>query len=351
MLTYLAKRLLLMIPTLLGITIVVFVIIRCAPGDPLRLDIRGPDGSVDTRYTEDKNLMEMRARQYGLDQPWPVQYVQWLSHIVRLDLGNSITEKRPVIDMIGDRIGLTLMLNLLAVCLGYLISIPLGLIAARNRLLGGARRFVFDTLSGVWLLVLYSLPVIFVGTMAIALFSKGGVAAEWIEANHPAWSWLVMPIGGASSSQADQLGTWAWFVDRFRHLILPVAAMTGGSLAFMSKLSRTSLLENLQQDYVRTARAKGLKERSVVYVHALRNSMIPMITTMALVLPALIGGSVIIETIFNLPGMGKLFYDAVMRRDYEMIQAISLIGATLTLVALLLADVLYAAVDPRVRYD
>ena len=351
MLNYILKRLALMIPTLLGISIVIFVIIRVAPGNPLKLDMRGEGGQVDVRMTQDEELLKLRERMYGLDKPPPVQYLQWLWRIVRLDFGQSITEHRPVLTMIGERIGLTIELNVISALLGYIISIPLGLIAAKNRYAGPGRRFVFDTMSGVGLLVLYSLPAIFIGTLVIVLFSTGGKVADWIDVYHPGWSWLIMPIGGIHSARADEMGWVANSLDHLKHLVLPIFTMTIGGLAFMAKLSRTSLLENLRMDYVRTARAKGLKERTVVYGHALRNSLLPMITTMALILPGLIGGSIIIEQIFNLPGMGQLFWQAVMRRDYEMIQAIMFIGATLTLVSLLVADILYAVADPRVRYD
>jgi len=203
----------------------------------------------------------------------------------------------------------------------------------------------------VAVLIMYSIPAIVLGLMLIVVFSKGGELEGYLRVHHPDWLWVIMPVGGMHDDQAAQLSTWAYLGDGVRHMILPVITLTVGSLAYMAKLSRTSLLENLRMDYVRTARAKGLRERTVVYVHAVRNSLLPMITVMAFILPALIGGSIIVETIFNLNGMGLLFYTAVIRRDYTMIEAISLIGAVLTLVAMLLADLLLAAVDPRVRYD
>ena len=351
MTTYVIKRVLLMIPTLLGISVIVFAMVRWAPGNPVLMDIRGEAGAVNVKLMPDADLIKMRERMYGLDKPIPVQYAQWLKRVVTLDLGESITEHRPVKQMIGERIGLTIKLNLLAAILGYVISIPLGLMAAKARFASKVRRFFFDTSSGVVLLVLYSLPSIFVGTLLIVLFSRGGVVADWIEVNHPAWSWLIMPIGGVSSPKVDELPFWAYFRDMARHYVLPVMTLTITGLAFEAKLARTALLENLRLDYVRTAYAKGLRERTVVYVHALRNSLLPMITVMVSILPGIISGTVIVEQIFNLPGMGQLFWQAVTRRDYEMIQAISIIGAVLTLVELLVADILYAVVDPRVRYD
>ena len=351
MLTYILKRLMLMVPTLLGISMIVFTVIRFAPGNPIEREARGPGGEVSIRGGKDENLLKLRMKMYGLDKPIPVQYAQWMSKVVRLDLGESITEHRPVLEMIGERIGLTIRLNMVSAFLIYAISIPVGLMAAKNRYAGPFRRAVFDTSSGVVLLVLYSLPPIVIGVLLITVFSRGGVLEDWILQNHPGWRWLIMPIGGVGSEQSDKLATWDYFQDSAKYLVLPIITMTIGGLAYMAKLSRTSLLENLRMDYVRTARAKGLRERTVVYVHAVRNSLLPMITVMAFILPGLIGGSVIIETIFNLPGMGLLFYTAVIRRDYTMIQAISLVSAALTLGAILIADILLAVADPRIRYD
>jgi len=352
---YVIKRIALMVPTLLGISFVVFALIRFAPGDPISLSVRGEGGDMAAQGGDRDALIKLRMSRYGLDKPIPVQYVQWLlrmaNGLVRGDLGVSITEKRPVTEMIAERIGATIRLNVVSLFLTYLLAIPIGLIAAKNRYADPLRRAVFDTGSGVAVLIMYSIPAIVLGLMLIVIFAKGGKLEGYLRVHHPDWLWVIMPVGGMHDDQADQLSTWAYLGDGVRHMILPVITLTVGSLAYMAKLSRTSLLENLRMDYVRAARAKGLRERTVVYVHAVRNSLLPMITVMAFILPALIGGSIIVETIFNLNGMGLLFYTAVIRRDYTMIEAISLIGAVLTLVAMLLADLLLAAVDPRVRYD
>jgi len=348
MTSFLIKRLLLMIPTLLGISIVVFCIIRWAPGSPVRSEGRGEGGEA----ALDANLSKFRAEMLGLNKPLPVQYWNWLSKVVQLDFGNSMTEHRPIRDMIWERVGLTVKMNLVTDFLIYLIAIPLGLLAARNRVAPPLRRFVFDTMSGWSLLVLYSVPSIVISTFLIIVLSRGGLVDSLLQAYQiTGWSWLIMPIGGVNSPGSDQLSLGAYLVDVGRHFVLPIIAMTAGGLAYMSRFSRNMLLENLQADYIRTARAKGLSERKVVYVHALRNSLLGMITILVDILPAMIGGSVIIETIFGLPGMGQLLYWAVLRRDYATIQALSLVGAGLTLAAMLLADVLYAVVDPRVRYD
>ncbi len=348
MLNYIVKRLLLMIPTLLGISVIVFVVVRFAPGDPTTLQFHGAGGGMGV----DPGMRAMHSYFWGgEDVAVPVQYWRWITKVVQFDLGKSITEKRPVAEMVGERLGLTIKLNLISALLAYLISIPLGLVAAKNRFAGPVRRFVFDTANGVVLIVLYSLPVIFVGTGLILVFSSGGILEGWLESQGWSCDWLIMPVGGVVSPQSDQLGFWAYVGDVARHFILPVATLTLGGLAFMSKLARNSLLENLRQDYVQTARAKGLRERTVVYVHALRNSLLPMITVVVMVLPLMISGSIIVEHIFSLPGMGQLFFQAATRRDYTTVQAISLIGAVLTLVAILIGDILYAFADPRVRYE
>jgi peptide/nickel transport system permease protein len=337
-----------MIPTLLGITMVVFAIIRWAPGSPVSSEGLGAGGETSV----DANLRKFRTENLGLNKPIPVQYWNWITKVVRLDFGNSMTEFRPISEMIRERIGLTIKMNLVSEFLVYLIAIPLGLLAAQNRFAAPLRRFLFDTGSGWALLVLYSLPAIVVSTFLIVIFSSGGIVDSYLKAHQvTGWSWLIMPIGGTSSRGSEELPLLAYLVDVGRHFILPIITMTIGGLAYMARFSRNTLLENLQADYIRTARAKGVRERAVVYVHALRNSMLGMITILVGILPGMIGGSVIIEYIFGLPGMGQLLYNAVMRRDYATVQALSLVGAVLTLTAVLLADILYAVVDPRVRYD
>ena len=296
------RSLLLMIPTLIGMTIVVFVIIRIAPGRPEELMARGEGGEVQmAEGGRDRNLELMRERM-GLTGPIHMQYLKWMSKVVRLDFSDSLIQRRPVMEMMKERVGITILLNVLSTLLVYFVSIPIGLIAAKYRERGGAGRFVFDTSSGLALLVMYSLPAIFVGTLLIVLLGDGGQLSQHVrmlQADDPnaagVLKHLVMPIGGFTSEGSDRLTLFGYLVDIARHMLLPVITLTLGSLAFMSKQVRTSLLENLRQDYVRTARAKGLRERSVVYVHALRNSLLPMLTLMTGILPSMIGGSIIVE--------------------------------------------------------
>jgi peptide/nickel transport system permease protein len=330
-----------MIPTLIGISIIVFVIVRFAPGRPQLQGLSSEGG----QQAVDPEIKKAKEQIFGLDQPLHMQYWNMMGRLVTLDLGKSITEGRPVKELIGERIGLTVRMNLISDLLIYLISIPLGLLAAQSRFAGPVRRFLFDTSSGVGLLILYSIPGILTCYLLILVFAEGG----WLS-QQEGWQWLVLPIRGHHSPNSEALPLWPYLWDSFRHMVLPIIALTVTSLAFLSKLSRNSLLENLRQDYIRTARAKGLRERTVVYVHTLSNSLLAMITILAGLLPGMIGGAVIVESIFGLPGMGRLYMDAINQRDYPTVMAISMITATLTLLAMLVADILYAVVDPRIRY-
>lgn len=358
MFKYLLKRMLLMIPTLIGMTIVVFVIIRVAPGDPIELQTRGEGGETAQDATQGDRNMDLMREQMGLTGNYFQQYMRYVSKVTRGDLGESLVHTRPVAEMIRERVGVTILLNIIVSLLVYVISVPIGLIAAKYRERGGIGRFVFDTSTGVILMVLYSVPVIFLGTLLVVLLAGGGQLSQYvasIRVDDPQRAALlehfVFPIGGLQSEGSQDYSLLGYLGDIAHHLVLPVIALTLGGLAFMSKQARTSLLENLRQDYVRTARAKGLRERTVVYVHALRNSLLPLLTLMTGILPGLIGGSIIIEQIFNLPGMGLLFWQAVQSRDYTVIQGVSLVGAVLSLAAILMTDVLYAVVDPRIRYE
>ncbi|GIV25026.1 MAG: hypothetical protein KatS3mg026_0718 [Bacteroidia bacterium] len=277
-------------------------------------------------------------------QPWKVyipalhwygtqnQYHRWLVGLLQGDFGLSYQDKRPISSKLGEAVRWSLVINLISIALAYLIAIPLGVVAAVRR---GQWQ---DRTIGLVLFMLDSLPSFWVGTLAIVflcggdylnLFPPGGVQST---EHSPEWPLL------------ERLADWGY------HLILPVLVYTYGSLAFLSRQMRAALLEVLRQDYIRTARAKGLSERQVIWKHAFRNSLIPIITLLASVFPAMISGSVILETIFSIPGMGFLSYGAMVARDYPVIIAVFTIGAVLTMVGILVADVLYALVDPRISY-
>lgn len=460
MYTYILRRLLLMIPTLFGITIVVFVVMAAAPG------------GISTNTLVDSTNLEPEARQaledyynrrYGLDSPPYVQYLRWLNNISPVgftlnsggevdgfslvkgsDLGNSFRYGRSVTDLIGERLPITLLLNLLSIPLIYLIAISVGVYAATQR--GKS----FDVSSGVALLAMWSIPTMLAGVLMIGFFASDqywrwfptaginrrdalgmtflpqwgsfvdvlmvfgfavagvlgmvalarntgtrvrgsilavlGVALGWLmgeslsstetlfanfvlailcaglfvaiarsefQALRVATMGLIglfLGIGIASAISQDffQRG---FLLDRLWHLTLPVICLSYGGFAFLAKLSRSAVLENLLSDYARTARAKGVSERDVLWRHVFRNSLLPLITVSATLLPALLGGSVIVESIFSIDGMGKLAVEAVQGRDRELVLSITLISGLLTLAGYLIADICYAIADPRISYD
>jgi len=330
--TYILKRLLLMIPTMFGITVVTFAIIRLAPGDPAMMRV----GSSLTGTIRDQQvaaaIIERTRREFGLDRPIHEQYWLWLTKIATLDFGRSYRDNRPVMDRIWERLPVTLQLNIISIFLVYLIAIPLGIYSSTHQY------SLADKVSTTFLFVLYSMPSFWVATILI-LFLGGGDY------------WHLFPITGISSLDAEQLPFSAWLLDRIWHLVLPVFCLTYSGLAYVSRQMRAGMLETIRQDYIRTARAKGLTENAVVFKHALRNSLIPIVTLLGFLLPAMLGGSVIIESIFTIPGMGQLGFEAILSRDYPVVMAISTIAAFLTLVGLLLSDVCYAIVNPTISLE
>ena len=323
---YILRRLLLAIPTFIGITLITFIIIHLAPGDPATLmaqgDMMGKGASA-------ANLVEMK-KVLGLDQPVHIQYIQWVGRIVRLDFGESIKDHRKVIDKIWEALPNTLVLNIISLLLIYLISLPLGVYSAVKQ-----NTLVDKGITSV-LFVLYSLPTIWVALLLILWFY---VKLDWL------------PAGGIQSLSISGDSFFPWILDRMKHLVLPVICFTYGGFAVVSRYVRSSMLEVIRQDYIRTARAKGLSNTKVIYRHALANAMIPIVTLLGLELPGLIGGSVILEQIFSWPGMGWLFFDALNARDYTTIMGLTVFSALLVLLGTLIADLLYAVVDPRVHYD
>jgi len=318
-----------MIPTLLGITVTVFAISRIAPGDPLSLSM-GPDVQLDAERAADVRQAQMKL--HGLDKPLYVQYGIWLWRVVRFDFGESIKHHRPVTELIKERLPITLTLNIMAFVIIYAVSLPLGILAAVRH-----RRF-FDRASSVVLFMLWSLPVMWVGQMLIGYFC-GPTFKSWF------------PPAGLNSNYADQLLFSPWLADRLWHLVLPVVCLTYTGFAYLTKQVRAGMLDNLRSDYVRTARAKGLSNCVVIFRHAFRNSIIPVITIMATLLPAMLGGSVIIEKIFSIPGMGLLAFEAVTTRDYNVVMAVATIGGILNLLGLLFGDIAYAIADPRISFE
>ena len=316
------RRLAVLFFVFLGITIISFAVIHLAPGSPVDLE-------TTMNPLADQDARERLQKLYGLDKPLYVQYGNWLSSLARLDFGNSLSgDRRPVLTLIGERLPLTVGMNVTALFLSLLIAIPLGCFSARYR--GSA----FDFGTTVFVFVGFAMPGFWLALILILRFS--------IE-------WQLFPISGLTSLGFDSLSPWGKALDVARHMVLPITVYTFGSLARVSRFMRSSMLEVLRQDYITTARAKGLSGRVVLFRHALRNALLPVITLLGLSIPGLIGGSVIIETIFALPGLGQLFYNAVMMRDYPLIMGNLVLGAFLTLAGNLIADFCYGLADPRIR--
>ena len=323
MLTYAVRRLMLALPLLLGITFVSFLVIHLAPGDPTEVltgDLRA-DASSDTR----KILRET----YGLDKPLHVQYWNWLSRLARLDFGRSFSpDGRPVLTKIGERLPVTLLLNVVEMLIIVAIAIPIGVMSA-------TRQFsMFDKVTTVFVFVGFATPDFWLALLLMILF---GAQLGWL------------PISGLRSLNWEYMSFWSQQWDFVSHLVLPIFVATVGGLAGFSRYMRQSMLEVVRQDYIQSARAKGLAERVVIGKHALRNAMLPIVTILGLSVPGLIGGSVIVESIFAIPGMGQLMVQSVFERDYPVIMGNLVIVATLTLVANLVADIAYGLVDPRIR--
>jgi len=311
-----------MVPLLVGITIISFSVMHIAPGSPTDLQTE-----MNPRVSA-----EMKARlkaMYGLDKPLYQQYFIWLGKLATLDLGTSFSpDRRPVSDKILERLPITIIINVLSMILIIIVAIPIGILSAVHQ------DTSFDKITGVFVFIGFAVPTFWLALLLMILF---GIHLDWL------------PISGIRSLNYEYLSTWGAFIDIAKHLLLPVLLSAFGGLAGFSRYMRANMLEVIRQDYITTARAKGLSERVVIYKHALRNALLPVITILGLSIPGLIGGSVIFETIFAIPGMGQLFYMSAMSRDYPVIMGILFIGAILTLIGNLIADVSYAVADPRIR--
>ncbi|MDR2338899.1 MAG: ABC transporter permease [Deltaproteobacteria bacterium] len=322
MLRYTLIRLAMMVPAFIGITLVCFVVLHLSPGDPTsKLTDLNPKASPTYR----QRLKEI----YGLDKPLHVQYVNWVSSLVRLDLGRSFAlDRRPVLDKITERLPVTLAMNLVSMAIILMVSLPLGLFAAVRA--GGA----FDKTTTVIVFVCFAAPSFWLALLAMQLF---GIKLQWL------------PISGLTSLGFENFTAWGKFKDLASHLALPILISSLTSLASISRYLRSNMIDIIRQDFLTTARAKGLPERVVIWKHALRNALIPVITILGLSVPGLVAGSVIMETTFAIPGLGLLFYEAAVQYDYPVVMGALVMGAVLTLLGNLLADIGYAIADPRIR--
>lgn len=323
MLSYTLRRIILSLPLLLGITVISFAVIRLAPGEPVELQTGELGGKASAQAKQ--ALREL----YGLDKPLHVQYWDWLRRIARLDFGRSFQpDAKPVIQKIKERLPVTLLLNVIELGIVLVIAIPLGVLSALRQY------SLFDKATTVFVFVGFATPDFWLAILVQILL---GVQFGWL------------PISGLRSLNWEYLSPGAQVWDYLSHLILPIGVVVFGGLAGLSRYMRQSMLEVVRQDYIQTARAKGLAEKMVIYKHALRNALMPVVTILGLSLPGLIGGSVIIESIFAIPGMGQLMVQAVFARDYPVIMGNLVIVSTMTLFGNLLADITYSLVDPRVQ--
>ena len=318
---YILKRTLQAIPILLGASTLIFFLMHAAPGDPTSIYIR-PD--------IDPAVIEQMRKNLGLDQPVHVQYVRWLSSFAQGDFGFSFSQKRPIIDIIKDTLPNTLLLSSVALVVIFAVGVLVGTIQA-------VRQYSWvDNVATVGAFFFYSMPSFWFGLMLILLLSYK-------------FQWL--PASQMTSVNFEFLPTSEQWIDRLKHLLMPALALGIGSAASVARYMRSGMLEQIRQDYVRTARAKGLSERVVIFKHAMRNALIPVITLLGLTLPFLVGGAVLIETIFAWPGMGRLIITAIFQRDYPVVLATAFVSSIMVILGSLIADILYSVVDPRVRVD
>ncbi len=325
MTTYITRRILQAIPIMLMLSIFLFGIVRLMPGGPLAQAERNPNVTPE-------QLAALRVR-LGLDQPLPIQYVKWVQAFVfEGDWGYSIKFRRPVADMISERLPATLLLFGVGFLVTLLIAIPVGVYSAIKPY------SFFDNLVTTLSFAGQSVPVYWLGLLLIVVF--------YLLIKNPFSTGPLFPAGGMYT-----IGKEGDVLDLIWHLVLPIVAVSAGWVAWYSRFLRSSMRDVLNEDYMRTARAKGLPIRLVHFRHGLRNALLPLVTMMALDLPSVFGGAVFIETIFSWPGMGRLFWDAARGRDYPVLLAVVMIEAALILVFNLLADILYGFLDPRIRYD
>ncbi len=341
MTSYFIRRFLLIIPTFLGITLVTFLILQFVPGGPLEMAImqmrtggqQGTEqGNKGTTQSIPQEAIEELKKFYGFDKPIYERYVIWVGNLVKFDLGRSYKYNEPVWDVISSRFPVSIYFGLIGFFLTYLICVPLGVYKAVKN---GS---TFDFISSALVFIGYSIPGFAFGAMMLVLFGGGSF-------------WDVFPLGGFRSANWDVLSSGEKIWDQVQHTFLPVLSYMIGSFATLTILTKNSVIENLSQDYIRTAYSKGLSEKKVIFGHALRNSLIPISTGLGHAISLVLAGSFLIEKVFNINGMGLLGYESIIERDYPVVMGILVISTVLLLVGNILSDIIYAIVDPRIRFN
>lgn len=328
-----------MIPTFIGITLFSFLIINMAPGGPIEQKLQAMRFGGAGREGGEKmgnigmnaEVMEALNKQYGFDKPIQERYFIWLKNIVKLDFGNSFTFEDPVIDVISSRFPVSLQFGIVSFILSYLVCIPLGVMKAIKA------NSAFDHISGIVLYAAYSVPVLVLGIFLITFFA-GGSYFNWF------------PIGMLYSDNYDSLTTWGKILDRLHHFILPIICYMLGGFTELTMLMRNSMLDVIKSDYVRTARAKGLSENVVLFKHALRNAFLPIATGIGGFFRVFLAGSLIIENVFQLNGIGQLSYSSILSRDYNVIMGILFLSAVFLMLGRVFSDIVYVLVDPRIDF-
>lgn len=330
MLVYLLRRILVAIPTFIGITLVTFVIINTAPGGPIEQKLQKLRDSGNSVGIS-QEVLDGLAKQYGFDKPLYERYFIWIKNITRLDFGESFTYQEPVIDVISSKFPVSLQFGIASLLLTYIICIPLGVKKAIHA--GGA----FDQISGIVLYVMVSIPPLVLGIFLIVWFA-GGSYFDWF------------PIGGIRSDDYNSFSLMGKIGDRIHHFVLPLTCYVIGGFTELTMLVRNSMLDVIKSDFVRTARSKGLESNKVYFKHALRNALIPVATGLGGFLRVFLAGSLIVETIFNLDGIGLLGYQSILSRDYNVIMGLTFISAMLLLLGNIMSDFIYVLVDPRIDF-
>lgn len=341
MFTYIIKRLLIMIPTLIGVTIVTFIIINLAPGSPIEQKIQqlkfggmgreSSNGSSKSSGVSEEVILALK-KQYGFDKPVHIRYLIWLKNIARLDFGESFTYEEPVLNVITSKFPVSLQFGVVSLLMSYIVCIILGVIKAVKH---GS---TFDFISSFFLIALYSIPGFMLAILLIVYFAGGSF-----------FSWF--PIGDLYSDNYYDLSTWGKIVDRVHHFILPLICYMIGSFTVLTMLMKNSLLDEVKKDYIRTARAKGVSEKGIYLKHALRNALIPIVTGIGGFLAVFFAGSLLLESIFQLDGIGLLSFKSILQRDYNVIMGILFIQSILLLLGNLLSDIVYILVDPRINFE